>query len=100
MASEFWCRWKKEYLSTLQPRSKSVAVTRNFKIGDIVMVKDMETTRNNWPLAKAIGVHTDDKQDYVRSVRLQMCTCDLDQERSVKERPANKLILLLECDRH
>ena len=51
MANEFWCRWKKEYLASLQQRSKWKNPRKNLAVGDIVMVKDDSLPRNSWQLA-------------------------------------------------
>ena len=39
LAEEFWSRWRKEFLSTLQTRSKWTTEKRNFKINDIVLIQ-------------------------------------------------------------
>jgi len=98
IADEFWNRWKKEYLASLQFRHKNVVVTRNFKVGDIVLVKDENSVRNSWPMAKIVSVRMDDKQKCVHSVFVRFGTCNLSEDRCVRERPVNKLILLLAAD--
>jgi len=52
-------------------------ITRNFKTGDIVLVKDENTVRNLWPMARIVSVRMDDKQECVRSVfcDLEVVTC-------------------------
>ena len=55
IANEFWCRWRKEFLATLQSRAKWQKIRRNFKIGDIVLLKN-NTIWNQWPVAKVIDV--------------------------------------------
>ena len=72
IANEFWTRWNKEYLASLQPRSKNISVSRNFQVGDIVLVKDDNLSRNQWPMAKVVDVHMDNKNECVRSVSLRM----------------------------
>ena len=55
----------------------SSVITRNFKTGDIVLVKDENTVRNLWPMARIVSVRMDDKQECVRSVfcDLEVVTC-------------------------
>jgi hypothetical protein len=98
LANEFWDRWRKEYLVSLQPRTKNIGKRRNFQIGDIVLLKDTELSRNDWPMAKIIEVHWDDKQECVRSVKLLIATRNLGQDRIVRERPIDKIVLLLESE--
>ena len=45
ISNEFWSRWRKEFLATLQDRQKWKAPLRNFRVGDIVIVKE-DTQRN------------------------------------------------------
>ena len=89
IANEFWSRWSKEYLQSLQARQKWTRQRRNYTEGDIVLLKDDNTCRNKWPMAKVIAARRDD-QDQVRSVTVQSATG------SVLSRPVNKLVLLLE----
>ena len=50
LADQFWLRWRREYMQTLQSRSKWNSSKRNLNAGDIVLVKEDGAHRNNWPL--------------------------------------------------
>ena len=89
IANEFWSRWSKEYLKSLQARQKWTCQRRDFTEGDIVLLKDDNTRRNKWPMARVTAARRD-HQGQVRSVTVQSAT------RSVLSRPINKLVLLLE----
>jgi hypothetical protein len=99
IADEFWTRWNREYLSSLQPRSKNISINRNLQVGDIVLIKEDSPSRNEWPMARVVKVHFDDKHECVRSVTLRVATQNLADERSIKIRPVNKLVLLLEAEK-
>lgn len=97
LANEFWSLWQKEYLVSLQPRSKASIKRRNFAIGDIVLLKENDLSRNDWPMAKVISVNRS-KDECVRSVNMLMSTSNLGSERVVRERPIDRIVLLLEND--
>jgi ribosomal protein L14 len=67
LANEFWQRWTKEYLPTLQERQKWLHEKPNFKIGDLVLVADKNTARGQWPKA-LIEQTMPDKDGVVRQV--------------------------------
>ena len=90
MAQEFWSRWCKEYLQQLQARNKWIRPRRNFQVGDVVLLKENQSPRNRWPMAKVMETHPDD-QGQVRSVTV------LTSNGSRLERPVNKLVLLVEA---
>ena len=48
LADEFWARWRKEYLVTLQERQKWVKEKRNFQVGDLVLLFDKGLPRGSW----------------------------------------------------
>ena len=95
LADQFWNRWKKEYLSSLQSRQKWQKEQRNFKVGDIVLVKDAELfgARNEWPLARIISVYPSE-DGLVRSVTLHVATRDPTGKPTQLKRPISKLVLL------
>ena len=68
ISSEFWSRWRKEFLAILQDRQKWKTSLRNFRVGDTVILKE-DTQRNDWRLVKVIKVYKDDK-GYVQTVQL------------------------------
>ena len=51
MANTFWERWRREYVSTLQSRSKWQKSQPNIKEGDLVLLRDTQLKRNQWPMA-------------------------------------------------
>ena len=89
IAYEFWSRWSKEYLQNLQMRNKWTRQCRNFTEGDVVLLKDSNTCRNQWSLAKVLTTCPDD-QGQVRLVTVRT------SKGSLLDRPINKLVLLLE----
>ena len=102
LANEFWSRWKREYLQSLQLRNKWVKPQRNLEVGDIVIVKDNTLARNNWKLGKIVEALPDD-DGLVRKVKVMMSDSSLDRKGkrtkalSILERPVHGLVLLLEC---
>lgn len=50
-------RWQTEYLSRLQQRPKWVKQTRNLQVGDLVLIKDLNTSPMQWPLARVTATH-------------------------------------------
>ena len=90
LANQFWFKWRKEYLTLLQERQKCHKVRCNLKIGDIVLVRDDDIPRAQWPLARITQTFPSD-DGLVRSVELTTASC-----KSPFKRPIQKLILLLE----
>ena len=62
LAEQFWSRWWKDYLLSVNPRQKWFRPKRNLKIGNIVIVQ--EVLRNKWPLGKIMPIG-----DFNRSTR-------------------------------
>ena len=92
IANEFWSRWKKEYLQSLQERQKWEGKRRNFKIGDIVVVYQNNVSRNHWPMARIIHVNSDEKE-LVRSVLLRMGKrSGNENSKRELERPIDKIV--------
>ena len=100
LVNEFWMRWRKDYLQSLQPRQKWVATRRNLHVGDIVIIKDDNLPRNRWKLALVEETYPDD-DGLVRKVRLKIADRNLDKNGRPTGpatrlcRPVQKLILLL-----
>ena len=90
LANEFWSRWHKEFMSTLQTRQKWNDTKRNFQVNDVVLVKDEQLPRNQWPLARVIKVFESPGDNLVRRVELAT------QSSKSVMRPICKLVLLVE----
>ncbi|UYV85001.1 hypothetical protein LAZ67_X004215 [Cordylochernes scorpioides] len=50
LADMFWMRWRKEYLPTLQRRTKWHGRVPDVQVGDMVLVLDESLKRGHWPL--------------------------------------------------
>ena len=56
LAEQFWTRWRRKYLQSLQPRQKWAETRRDLYVGDIVLVRDESQHRNDWPLGRVSEV--------------------------------------------
>ena len=92
LAKVFWDKWKKEYLHTLQARKKWHQVQRNVHVGDVILMKEKDLHRNEWPLGIVTKVFPG-QDDLVRKVEVKV-------NRSGKVlsyiRPVNDIVILLE----
>ena len=94
VAEEFWTRWRKEFLVTLQQQQKWSTSKRNFLVDDIVLLKDNFHHRNHWPMARIVETFADENGD-IRSVKLKLGN---NGECTYFERPISKIVLLLESN--
>ena len=96
MANEFWSRWRKEYLQSPQERQKWTSRRRNFRVDDIVPLKQSDFPRNEWSMGKVIDVNNNQK-GLLRNVTLKIVERAEDENSKRKlERPIDKTVLLLE----
>ncbi|XP_014911401.1 uncharacterized protein LOC106961853 [Poecilia latipinna] len=91
LANNFWTRWQKEYLCTLQGRQKWLVKKTNLKEGDVVLLKDSTAKRNEWPMGLVEKTYPS-KDGLVRKVDVKVA-----RHQGVKSfsRPISELILLL-----
>ena len=90
LSNEFWSKWRKEYLQNVQSRSKWSTEKRNMKKGDVVLLKDEMSHRNDWKMGIVIKAHESDDKN-VRSVTIR-------HNKNEYVRPVNKLVVLVEND--
>ncbi len=83
--------WRREYLVSLQSRRKWHTNRPNIKEGDIVLMKEAQVKRNDWPLALVTRVFpgSDDK---VRKIEIKVTK---DGNCRTYLRPVSQVILLL-----
>ncbi|XP_050065896.1 uncharacterized protein LOC126554955 [Aphis gossypii] len=53
----FWRRWSQEYLNTLQTRGKWTKTSNNVEVGNMVVVKTVDSPPLSWPLGRVIEVY-------------------------------------------
>ena len=92
LADEFWSRWRKEFLSTLQTRSKWTTEKRNFKKNDILLIQT-DAARNSRPMGRILEIN-EDENNVVRSVKLLIGEKRSSFTSRILERPISKLVLL------
>ena len=96
LADEFWSRWRKEFMSTLQARSKWTTEKRNFKINDIVLIQP-DAARNSWPMGRILKINKDENS-IVRSVKLLISDKVSSVTSRILEQPVSNLVLLLDAE--
>ncbi|XP_077389538.1 uncharacterized protein LOC144026608 [Festucalex cinctus] len=94
LANQFWTRWRREYLPTLQQRQKWTESRRNLQVNDLVLLKDKQVTRNSWPLARVTATFPS-KDKRVRKIEVKAW-----DQGTLKTfiRPVTEVILLLQKD--
>ena len=91
LADTFWKRWRGEYLSTLQSRRKWTQEKPNIKAGDVVLMKDSQAHRNEWPMGLILKTFpSSDKR--VRKVEVRIVK---DGTAKVFLRPITEMVVLL-----
>ena len=63
ITEEFWNRWHKEFLVTLQQCQKWSKIRGIFQTGDIVLLKDDLHHWNHWPMACIVEIFVDNHGD-------------------------------------
>ena len=91
LASNFWTRWRSEYLPTLttRPRGWRQKIP-NFREGELVLVQDDDVKRGLWPLARIVKVMPG-KDGVVRVAEIRM-------KNGTYTRPISKLYHLEDYD--
>lgn len=91
LANVFWDKWRKQYLSTLQTRTKWQSVTSNLEPGSVVLLRDSQAKRNCWPLGLITRV-CPSKDGKVRTVEVKVTREDGPK---LFLRPISELVLLV-----
>lgn len=91
LADMFWARWKREYLQTLQKRCKWQTPEVNLKTGDVVLLKDSQTCRGEWPMALVVNA-LESEDGKVRKAEVRVIK---EGKSAVYTRPICELVLLL-----
>ena len=52
-----WSRWMREYLTSIGLRPKWFLPTENMKVGDVVLVVELEVPRRHWKLGRIEAVY-------------------------------------------
>lgn len=91
LAERFWNRWKQKYLHTLQPRRKWQYDQTDLNPGVIVLLKDPEKHRHNWPFGMVENAICG-KDDRVRKAEVRITKNGMSK---IYTRPVTQLVLLL-----
>jgi hypothetical protein len=89
LTEQFWVRWRREYLSTLQIRPKWHR-PQEFKGGSVVLVADSNPVRNEWHLGVIEDVITS-KDGHVRTVNVRV-------KGKTLTRPINRIKMLIKSE--
>ena len=89
LVRHFWKRWSTEYMVTLQKAAKWHQPRRNLSVGDLVVLREDNTTPTKWPLARVARIHPG-KDGTVRVLTLKTPT-------GLYTRPVTKVVPLF-CD--
>ena len=85
-ATEMFCRrWVREYLPILTIRQKWNSKSRNFKVGDLAIVRMKDMPRSHWPMGRVLETYGG-LNDVVRVVKLKTASGEI-------IRPTSKIAL-------
>jgi hypothetical protein len=90
LADTFWKRWKNEFLSNVQHRLKWQSVVPNLQVDDVVLLRDRDVARNQWPLGIIVRV-LPSEDDLVRKIEVRIMK---DGKSQVYVRPVTEVVKL------
>ena len=99
LSCQFWSRWRKEYLQTLHQRHKWQTIKPCVTVGDIVLIRDKQIPRNQWPLGVVDSVNYSE-DDLVRSVRVRQTPLPNSSKPRFKDRAISDIVLLIPAKDH
>ena len=88
LSNQFWRRWLKEFLPNLNNRQKWFQASKNFEVGDIVLLAEDLQQRSKWVLGRIVKTFPD-RRGLVRTVQVKT-------QSNVLTRPISKLCSILE----
>lgn len=91
LVRHFWERWRNEYLVALRKYSKWKRPSENFRVGDIVVLKEDNLVTSRWPIARIMKTNQG-ADGLIRVVTLK--TKD-----GAYTRPVTKVALLVPCEK-
>ena len=94
LANIFWNKWRMEYLSNLQKRQKWQDSVRDIQKDDIVLLKDKDVNRCQWPMG-IVKNAIKSKDAKIRKVEVKVTK---DGKISTYTRPVTDLVLLLNAN--
>ena len=103
LTNEFWLRWKKEFLLSLQERQKWTKPRKNLQVNDVVIIKEDDVPRNQWRVCRVVEA-LPDEDGLVRKVKLEVGNRNLassgkrSQPLATLERSIHKLVLLMSAE--
>ncbi|XP_061191617.1 uncharacterized protein LOC133199804 [Saccostrea echinata] len=68
----FWKHWRNGYLQQLQVRRKWQTERPDVKVGDVVLLRDKEAHRGQWPLGLIVNVFKSECDHRVRTVEVRI----------------------------
>ena len=71
LVGQFWKRWRKEFLPSLNVRKKWFHPRHNLKEGDVVLIVEPNASRREWPLGHVIEAYLGD-DGLVRVVKVKV----------------------------
>ena len=97
IATGFWKKMTRDYFPNLIIRQKWHTNRRNVKIGDIVLIKDINAIRGNWTLGKVCKIEGDDGHVRNCHVKYKLTNADLSTKKNftIVRRPVQKLQIIL-----
>ena len=75
LTDKFWDVWTDIYFPSLLVRQKWHVQYRSLRVGDVCFLRDRNTLRGEWRLARVTDVYPD-KKGVVRNVRVKVCNAD------------------------
>lgn len=84
---QFWKDFYPLYLSELQSRQKWLKDSYNLQVGDLVLIKDVNTPPMTWPIGRIVQTYPSKDDQLIRSVLIKI-------SKGQYKRPIHKLILL------
>ncbi|KAG7470266.1 hypothetical protein JOB18_028772 [Solea senegalensis] len=94
LSNTFWQRWRQQYLSTLQIRRKWISDQPSLEKGSVVLLRDDQCKRNDWPLGIITDVYPS-KDGRVRKVQVKVIKKN---GPNFYIRPVNQMVLLIRPD--